>query len=130
MKNALTALAVMCIAVASASASDWDSRYVAPGNQTVHCTVSITGDTGTYTLDDGTAGDLSNITYTPSGKISIIRGQWFLNGDTGTFEWRTTPNGAQFLGRWKGDVGGSGPWNGSRLDTNNGTPLPGKPKRP
>jgi hypothetical protein len=116
------ALIVALAFAATASASDWDSRYLSPGGQ-VHCTVSVFGDSGSYTLDDGTVGTLSNIQYFNQGQTRIIRGRWALGGDTGSFEWRVPPSGGQFVGSWRGDFGGSGYWNGSQIGGGAGSPV-------
>ena len=116
----LGTLAITLAAAGVATATDFDSRYLSPSGQ-VHCTVSVDGDSGTYTLDDGTVGTLDSIRYSTVGKTRIIRGRWSLGGSSGTFEWRVPPSGGQFTGKWEGDFGGSGYWNGSQIDDGGGS---------
>jgi hypothetical protein len=123
----LGVVAITLTFAAIATATDFDSRYLSPSGQ-VHCIVSVDGDSGTYTLDDGTVGTLSNIRYSASGKTRIIRGRWSLGGTSGTFEWRVPPSGGQFVGRWDGDFGGSGYWNGAQI--NDAGASPNSPLRP
>jgi hypothetical protein len=123
----LGALAITVAFAGVATATDFDSRYLSPSGQ-VHCIVSVDGDSGTYTLDDGTVGTLSNIQYSTSGKTKIIQGRWSLNGSSGTFTWRVPPSGGQFTGKWEGDFGGSGYWNGGQI--NGGGSSPQTPVRP
>jgi hypothetical protein len=121
------AIALTLAFAVTASASDWDSRYLSPSGQ-VHCIVSVDGDSGTYTLDDGTVGTLSNISYGGLGQTRVIQGRWSLGGESGSFTWRVPPSGGQFLGSWQGDFGGSGYGNGSRLSDAGASPQ--SPFRP
>jgi hypothetical protein len=127
-RKVLGALAVTLAMAGAATATDFDSRYLSPSGQ-VHCIVSVDGDSGTYTLDDGTVGTLDSIRYSTTGKTRIIRGRWSLGGTSGTFEWRVPPSGGQFTGKWEGDFGGSGYWNGSQIDDGGASPqAPLRPK--
>jgi hypothetical protein len=103
------------------SFSEWDSSYTTPGG-TVSAHVVLQGNSGSYTLSDGSTGSLSNIRY--SGRnVVIIRGIWSLGGQLGLFEWRVVPDGSQFLGNWRYlDTKGrpQGAWNATRSDGGNG----------
>jgi hypothetical protein len=120
-------VAVMGLLIAGSSAqagvgfSQWQSRYTTSSG-TVNACVSLQGDSGCYTLNDGSMGNLSSISYTRiSNKGTIlIRGRWSFGGDTGNFEWRVVPDGSQFLGKWKSDSGDFGAWNASRSDDGSG----------
>jgi hypothetical protein len=125
------ALAVVLALASVATAIEFDSRYLSPSGP-VHCIVSVNGDCGSYTLDDGSVGNLSAVRYSTVGGTQFIRGRWSLNGYSGTFEWRIPPSGGQFLGSWRGDFGGTGYWNGAEI-SGGGSPIPQRrpiPRRP
>lgn len=120
-RHALAALVLTAALAGAAAGTEFDSRYLSPNGQ-VHCIVCVNGDSGTYTLDDGSVGRLSKITYSSAGKTRIIRGRWSLSGSAGTFEWRVPPSGGQFTGKWTGDFGGSGYWNGAQIGDGGASP--------
>jgi hypothetical protein len=102
------------------SFSEWDCRYTT-SRGTVNNHVVLQGDSGSYTLEDGSTGSLSNIRYS-GGNVVIVRGIWSFQGQYGQFEWRVVPDGSQFLGNWRYlDTRGrpQGAWNGVRTDGSN-----------
>ncbi|MBV9123372.1 MAG: hypothetical protein JO112_08450 [Planctomycetes bacterium] len=101
----------------------WRTKYTVQG-QTIQAQVILNGDgTGTYTLDDGTQGDLSNVNFIPTVNkpgtpfsAGTYTGGWSLSGDSGSFFWTVnTVNFTSFSGRWSNSASGdSGNWTGQR----------------
>jgi len=99
----------------------WRSTYTFQ-NKPVQAQVTLNGDgTGSYTLKDGTQGDLTNVDFTPGGNnpggpasAGTYTGSWSLGGDTGTFTWTVNYNFTAFNGNWNSDNGGGGKWSGTR----------------
>ena len=94
------------------------SRYRV-NTQTINAAIVLNGDgTGTYTLDDGSVGNLTihfhGGSNAPQGPKSprYYTGTWSLGNDGGTFRWNLYSTDSAFAGSWYYDNGKlGGPWN-------------------
>lgn len=102
----------------------WNTTYIAEG-QAISALVALNGDgTGTYTLDDGTQGNLFNVAFIPAVNNpgspfseGSYTGNWALGGDSGSFFWNVNAvSFTSFTGRWSNSgTGESGNWTGHRF---------------
>ena len=110
--------AMVCLSLTSTPAyagARYSTQYQNIGGGTIKAVVDIDGAYGTYTLDDGTRGTLSNLTLQNLGQQQILRGNWSLGGSNGTVTWRMDGTLDQMTGTWRlGDM--TGTWNGTYLN--------------
>lgn len=107
--------------------SCWNSTYQDDaGTFVVSSYIELKGNSGTYRLQNGQVGTLTNLRYayiTPAPELKVgVYGTWSLNGQSGQFTFRVTGNGQQFGGQWTNGPNQRGTWNGQRQVAG---PVPG-----
>jgi len=120
-KLAAVVAAVVVCATARSSFADivYQSGYFSDdgtiNEPNVQISLNVAAGTGTYTLPDGSQGTLNF--HIGNGPIpnKTYQGTWSFFGDSGTFRWTVTGNGAQFNGTWTDQTtGATGQWSGHR----------------
>lgn len=99
--------------------SCWNSTYQdEAGTFVVNAYIELHGAAGTYRLQNGQVGTLTNLRYAyitpaPEKKVGVY-GTWTLGNQSGGFTFRVTGDGQQFGGQWTAGQFQRGTWNGSR----------------
>jgi hypothetical protein len=117
-------LIAMSSVLAAADVNDvkqscWKSNYQDDaGTFVVDARIELKGNSGSYTLEDGQVGRLTNLRYeyiTPAPELKVgVYGAWQLGGQSGNFTFRVTGDGQRFGGQWTGANNARGTWNGKR----------------
>jgi len=102
--------------------SRWDTTYMSPAGP-VRAIVSFASDKGRYDLVDSNnsvygSGTMDTIKYfISSDSVWFITGHWYLNGNTGTFQFNADVGPDAFKGGWLliPPLTGGNYWNGSRI---------------
>lgn len=100
--------------------SKWQSTYASPQVEgPVKAIVQFNGDRGTYTLETGNVGTLSNVAYSNLGANGfLISGVWTLGNKSGDFRFTIArENMNSFTGTWTLPLETVGyTWNGTRTE--------------
>jgi len=119
VKGKVVVLATFLVALSTGlrvdAAARYQTTYQSVGGNDIDAIVEIDGADGTYTLNDGQQGTLSNLQLQNIGGQQVLRGNWSFGGANGTVSWRMDGTLDNMTGTWKlGNQTGS--WNGSYLD--------------
>lgn len=107
--------AFLCVIFAAASSVEAGAKYKTKfkdfGGNTQNALVDIDGADGTYTLDNGMTGTLSDLKLDNIGGQNVLRGKWTFGNRMGKVTWKmdgtldtmdgTWTSGNQ-MGSWKG----------------------------
>jgi hypothetical protein len=112
-KATLAGILALAIAGSSSEAgAKYKTTYKSTGGAPVNALVDIDGDSGTYTLDNGQQGTLSNLQLFSLGGQNVLKGNWSFQGVNGTIAWKMDGTLDTMDGTWKSG-GMTGFWNGT-----------------